>query len=125
MILFLTLNLLCLNNKIYMIPIYFLARLFFFGTSFVFFLISKHFAAGPVAPFDGVVVDIVASLHLADGIVYCVRGVMFYTCYVFWLRTKNVIIFSTFLLISSFSYLFLFSFIRVSCLNWLSIICGS
>ena len=47
----------------------FFERLFFFGTSFVFFLIFKLFAAVPVAPFDGAGVDIVASLHLADGTV--------------------------------------------------------
>ena len=44
----------------------FLERLFFFYTSFVFFLIFKLIAAVPVAPFDGARVDIVTSLHLAD-----------------------------------------------------------
>ena len=62
MILCLTLNLLCLNNKIYMISFVFnfLERLFFFGTSFVFCLVFKLFAAVLVAPFDGTFVDIVA-----------------------------------------------------------------
>ena len=44
----------------------FLERLFFFVTSFAFFLIFKLFAAVPVAPFDGASFDIVASLHLPD-----------------------------------------------------------
>ena len=71
----------------------------------------------PVTPFDGAGVDIVASLHLADGIMFC-------TCCVFRLCTKKVILSSIFLIIPSFSYLFIFSFILVSCLNWLSIMCG-
>ena len=64
MILFLILNLLCLNNKNlhdFNVFFNFLERLFFFGTSFVFFLIFKLFAAVPVASFDGAGVDIVVS----------------------------------------------------------------
>ena len=73
----------------------------------------------PVAPFDRAGVDIVASLHLADGTVV--------PCFVLVVSLgsalKKVIHSSTSLIISSFSSLFIFTFIRVSCLNWSSIMC--
>ena len=73
----------------------------------------------PVAPFDGTCVDIVASLHLAVGtVVSCFVLVVSLGC------ALKISVSFTSRIIYSFSSLFPLSIILVSCLNWLSLICG-
>ena len=66
--------------------------------SFVFFLMFRLFASVLIAPYDGTVVYIVASLHLADGTVV--------SCFVLVVSLgfalKKIIISSTSLIIYSF-----------------------
>ena len=72
----------------------------------------------PVAPVDGAGVDIVASLYLADGTVVSCFVLVVYLGFALKSNSFLDLPYNFF-----FSSLFILSFIRVSCLNWLSTMC--